>query len=478
MSPANEILFGGASEGGKSHLVRVALVIWCMAVPQLQCVLIRRKWTDILANHLEGPTGFRVLLAPIIALGQAKITREAIRFSNGSIILFVHCQDERQFDTAQGTEKHVLVVDEATQVSERLIRFFRTWCRVPKDWKESLPPEWRNTFPRILYTANPFGPSAPFFRRNFVKARAAMAIEDVEGFRRQYIPSRAEDNLSVDLALHKARLDGMHDPGLARALDVGDWDAPIGEFFPHWDETRHVTPDFKPPRDWFKLMTFDWGSADPFCVLWWCVSDGQEFTDGQGRTRWFRRGALICYREWYGCDPKDPAKGCQMRNEDIAAGIKARTLEDTSGLIVTDSLPFQDRGMSRDGKPYNIADVFSDAGCKLTMGNVARITGWTQLRDRLIGKDGDPLLLVTESCRFVRDYLPAIGRNPTNPEDAESDGEATHAADCVRYACTTRPIIKDQKPALPPPPKDGSICPAEILTKLKTQTKYPYYARR
>lgn len=450
--------------------------MWCLAVPNLQCVLIRRKWADILANHLEGPAGFRALLAPLAAVGGVKITKEQITFKNGSVILFVHCQDERQFDSAQGTEKHVLVLDEATQISERLIRFFRTWCRMSREYRETLPVEWRDKFPRILYTANPFGPSAPFFRRAFVKARPYMAIEEIEGFKRQYIPSRAEDNPSIDLEQHRARLAGMHDPGLARALDLGDWDAPIGEYFPQWDETRHVAPDFIPPAGWFKFLTFDWGSAEPFCVLWWCVSDGQGFLDGSGRQRWFRRGALICYREWYGCDPEDPAKGVQMRNETIAAGIVQRTPEKTSGLVVTDSLPFQDRGMSRGGKAYNIADVFADAGCPLVRGNTARVHGWSQVRDRLIGIDGDPLLLIAESCRYVRDYLPAIGRSSTNTEDAEEDGEATHAADCVRYACMTRPLVKDdpalkpeEKPTLSLVPKSANMLPSEILKRLQQQ---------
>ena len=32
-SPATEILYGGAAGGGKSHLMRIALIIWCAAIP-------------------------------------------------------------------------------------------------------------------------------------------------------------------------------------------------------------------------------------------------------------------------------------------------------------------------------------------------------------------------------------------------------------------------------------------------------------
>ena len=200
---ATELLFGGATEGGKSHLIRVALIIWCLAVPNLQCVLIRKKIDDIRKNHLEGSNGFRALLEPLVKAKLVKITQDEIRFLfNGSLIYFQHCQDERQFNSAQGVEKHVIVIDEATQISERLIRFFRGWCRLSDDDQKALPEQRRGFFPRIIYTANPIGPSVPFFKRNFVKCRQPYAIERVEGFFRQFIPSRATDNHSVNLEDH------------------------------------------------------------------------------------------------------------------------------------------------------------------------------------------------------------------------------------------------------------------------------------
>jgi hypothetical protein len=58
------------------------------------------------------------MLEPLIKQGLVVITREEIRFIfNGSRINFVHLQDERQFDTAQGIERQFLVVYEATQIS-------------------------------------------------------------------------------------------------------------------------------------------------------------------------------------------------------------------------------------------------------------------------------------------------------------------------------------------------------------------------
>jgi len=75
-SRGTEILFGGASEGGKSHLARVILISACLAVPNLQCRLIRKKKSDILTNHVDGPRGYRVLLAPLLERRLVEITQD------------------------------------------------------------------------------------------------------------------------------------------------------------------------------------------------------------------------------------------------------------------------------------------------------------------------------------------------------------------------------------------------------------------
>jgi hypothetical protein len=445
LSDAREILFGGASSGGKSHLVRVALCAWCLDIEHLQCVLIRKKYADIIANHVEGATGFRALLKPWIEAGQVSITKEHILFhSTQSRIEFVHCQDERQFDSAQGVERDVIVVDEATQIGERLIRFFRGWCRMTPARQEALPEQWRGKFPRILYTANPIGPSVGFFRRAFIKARAPYEIELVHGFTRQYIPSKAEDNKATDLEAFRGRMEGIGDSAVAHALIEGDWESPTGDYFPEWDEDRHVLADFVPPEHWFRFRTFDWGTRDPAVCYWWAVSPGEQING-----KWLPRGALIGYREWYICADDDQSQGRRLRNEDMRQGILDRTEDEFRHQVtLTDSLPFQDRGGE------TIAQVFNNQGngVTLTEADTSRVPGWSQLRARLIGIQPDtnsafryPMLYVTEQCRAARDYLPALTRHPNENkrEDAQEHGEATHACDAIRYACLAHRVIRD-----------------------------------
>ena len=63
-SRATEILYGGAAGGGKSHLMRVTAIHSSAMVPGLQTYLFRRQYPELMANHMEGPTSFHMMLAP------------------------------------------------------------------------------------------------------------------------------------------------------------------------------------------------------------------------------------------------------------------------------------------------------------------------------------------------------------------------------------------------------------------------------
>lgn len=456
-----ECLFGGATRGGKSHLARVLLITYCLSIPNLQCLLIRKKQQDILDNHVFGPNGFKDMLGPLIATGQAIVTQDNVSFANGSRITFKHCQDERQFDTAQGITSHVLVLDEATQISQRLLRTFRGWCTMTVEMKAALPDYFKHKLPRLLYTANPVGPSVPYFRRHFVKARPSGTMEKVGAFHRVYIPSKVEDNPSENAAATRGRMMEIGDAAIAQAMLEGDWDAPVGEFFPEYTDDRHCTPDFQPPSHWYTYGTYDWGGRfDPACAYWWAVSDGESFIDNRNQSRWFPRDAIVCYRELYFCDPEDPSKGAGLRNEEMRDRIYQACLTDGErrNVFLTDSFPHADRGGP------TIAEVFRSGPNPITLklGDTNRPVGWSLLRGRLIGKCLDldrpptPMIYFTQSCTFMRDYLPTLPRHKTKTNDATDSGEATHAADCARYACASRPrtydspvTIQSERPALP-----------------------------
>lgn len=484
---ATDLLFGGASEGGKSVFIRLACLIWCMVVPGLQIFIYRKFYKDVIANHMQGEMNFKILACPWIEAGLVEITENQVRFKNGSLITLAQLRTEEDFEKAQGIPKHVLVVDEATQCKPHHIAGLRGWVRMSREMQAKLPgylrplmkmiakifaerwpgeypeghpnytdKELSEFFPRIIQTANPIGTGVGYYRRRFVMANTPgkvwRAPDDDGGFLRQFILSLVTDNPNADPEAQRRRLSGMGKK-VADALIYGLWDAPGGDYFPEWDEERHVVEDCRLPKWWFRFRVVDVGYAEPFFVLWLAVSDGQEFQDQHGNTRWFPRGALIGYREWNGCDKENPERGLWMRNKDIAAGIVHRTPETTSGITLADSLPFQDRGMGEGKQVRKIKDEFAEEGVALIKANTARIHGWSLMRDRLIGQEVAegfrvPMLYVFRSLNYSREYIPALTYHEVNPEDAQDKGEATHSTDCWRMGCATLPIIWDE-PAAP-----------------------------
>lgn len=438
-SSANDQLFGGASEGGKSYLLRLIPCLAGMQCEGLQMTLIRKKSADIIKNHLDGNKGLRALLYPLSSKGVVEVTQERIRFPKENTLTFQHCQDVRQFDSAQGNENQLVLIDEAPQIEERLLRAFRGWCRITPDHLARQPKFWQQKLPWILHTGNPTGQSVGYFRKHYVKARPDFSIEEVGGFRRQYVPSKAQDNLSVNLEAHAARLSEIGDDELARALDVGDWDALIGDFLREYDSELHTCPEFMPPAHFIKWRAFDWGKSSPFSVLWFTLSDGEPFTTRcryqgkwQEKKLWFPLGSIIVYREWHGCNPDKPAEGLGITNKEICEGILARTVEQTTGITVTDNLPFQPRDDEL------MADVYFKNGVPLTLGNTDRVMGWGRVKDYLRGIDGMPMLYIQEQCIWLHDCIPALERHATKQEDAVWDGWATHNTDALRVGIATR----------------------------------------
>jgi hypothetical protein len=487
-SRATECLFGGASEGGKSYAGRCAASMWSALIPNLQTRIFRKHYGEAIAM-MDGVSGFPEILRPWINDKFCKCTENEVQFDNGALIQLCGILHKKDLEKHQGIEKHFLWIDESPQIKADFIKGLRAWVRMPEEMKVLLPKqlkglypwmtddELRQMFPRILLTGNPIGESVGYHRRGWVDAAKPFELHSAPdkdgGFLRVYIPSRIEDNPSADPVAQRKRLSSFGE-GTAAALIGGLWDTPTGDFFKEYDDDLHVIPDHKPAPHLFKFRTFDWGSSDPSCCLWWYSADSETIVGG----RHIPRGALVCYREWYLSDEEDMSKGINVRNEDIAKGIVARTLESTSGITLSDNFPFADRGGSKNGVKFTMADDFFENGCPLTLGNTARVYGWKQLRSRLQGSESVPMIYWVESATACRTYIPAIGFSESNSEDASEDGEATHAPDACRLACTARPLTIEAPKEPDYKARNASMSPGKILTQLQQQKRGGFGSRR
>lgn len=455
-SHANELMYGGAAGGGKSHLMRRAAIAWCKWVRGLQVYLFRREFDDLFKNHMESSGGFRMMLADEIAAGECRIVDKQIRWKNGSIIHLCHCQHEKDVYGYQGAEIHVLMIDELTQWARKMYTFLRGRVRlgglqVPK-WLEGV-------FPRILCSANPGGIGHNWVKADFVDVAPEQAVTQMPpkegGMRRQFVRALLEDNptLTENDPNYESRLEGLGDPALVKAMRKGDWDIVAGGFLDDvWDRDRHILKPFPIPASWRIDRSFDWGSAKPFSVGWWACADGTEATLADG-TKWCPpRGSLIRIAEWYGWNGT-ANEGLKMPAAQIAAGIKERearmgrrVMPGPADGSIYDTDPGEisiGQKMANHGVTWNAADKSPGS----------RKNGWDALREMLQSamqpKPESPGLWVFNTCTdgFIR-TVPTLPRDAVKSEDVDTKAE-DHCGDEVRYRVLAASRTATRRPFSP-----------------------------
>jgi hypothetical protein len=292
-------------------------------------------------------------------------------------------------------------------------------------------------------TGNPGGPGHNWVKKRYIdpdKRGWKVVPETFEyngttlTLERVYIPSRLTDNplLVKNDPTYIARLHQSGSAQLVKAWLEGDWDIVDGAFFDCWDPARHVlmASEWKKriPAHATRFRAFDWGSAKPFSCGWYVISDG----------RWgLPRDAMLKYREWYGSTGQ-PNVGLKMTADVVARGIVKLEDDEEIDYGAADPSIFV-----RNGGP-SIAETMAGEACFWRKADNKRAAGWEELRRRLVGVNGHPMLYMLDSCQDTIRTLPVLQHDEKNPEDLDTDGE-DHAADETRYAVMSRPWTEESE---------------------------------
>lgn len=296
-------------------------------------------------------------------------------------------------------------------------------------------------------TGNPGGAGHNWVKRRYIdpapkgfKVITEETEVEIDGVKRMvsldrvFIPSKIGDNqlLMRNDPTYILRLRQSGSEALVRAWLEGDWNIVDGAFFDEFDETLHILqvqkflPLINPKMLLFRA--FDWGSAKPFSVGWYAILD-QDYRLGE---RLLPAKALVKYREWYGAS--GPNKGLKMTADLVAKGIVEREKGERIRYGVADPAIF-----IRDGGP-SIGETMAVHRCSWRRADNKRKAGWEQLRQRLVGDSGLPMLYFCDSCEDTIRTLPTLQHDDTDPEDLDTEAE-DHAADETRYAVMSRPWI-------------------------------------
>ena len=403
------VFYGGAKGGGKSHGLREIMLKRRIETPNSYGVIFRKTYPELYNNHINP------ILKKFPELSQyySRQNKE-IHLPNGSVLAFRHCQYERDLSLHQGQEYHDLGIEEAGEWPE-------SWFWTLKGSNRSSDP---NIKPRCLLTGNPGGIGHKWLKRLFIDRTFRPGIEIGDDF--SFVSAKVSDNPALIKSDpgYVNRLKANLNPLLVKAYLDGEWDLQAGQFFEMLSRDTHIVTPFEIPKHWNRCAGFDTGYNHPAAMVWIATDED---------------GCSYVYREF-----------CKsgMRSEEIAEEV-------TSYNDPITSIPAgHDCWVKHAGAP-SVEEKMGKAsnyGIVMHKAAVARVAGAQQLRDYLaIQGNGQPRLKFFSTCKLTFDCIARMIHDHKNPEDVlkvdalsgdPSTGDDLY--DALRYALMDRPQISNK----------------------------------
>lgn len=393
-SRARYTAYGGARGGGKSWALRRKLVALCLRYPNIRCLLIRRSYAELTANHV------RPLLSEYGDLITYRESEKCLSFPNGSTVSLGYCAADRDVLRYQGQEYDIIAIDEATQLSEYQFSVFKACLRGVGD------------VPRRMYlTCNPGGIGHAWVKRLFVD-RVFREGENPNDYR--FIPAQVYDNPTLLRADpdYVRQLESLP-PKLKDAWLYGRWDVFEGQFFPEFRQDLHVCNPATIPNRLRKFVALDYG----FDMLAALLIGADE------------RGNLFVLREL--CKPNLTLHEAAV---EVSALCRGHAVE-----YATASPDLWNRRQETGRSGFEVMQAVNGMPPMRAADN-RRVPGWRILREYLSAREELPVLRISSDCTELCRSLPALLCDSIRPEDASSEPHAiTHAPEALRYAVMSRP---------------------------------------
>ncbi|MBO5931233.1 MAG: phage terminase large subunit [Clostridia bacterium] len=392
-SRARYTAYGGARGGGKSWALRRKLIGLCLCYPGIRCLLVRRSYAELKANHV------RPLLDEYGSLLSYSEGDKLLTLPNGSSIALGYCSSTKDVLRYQGQEYDIIAIDEATQLSEYQFSIFKACLRGTRD------------VPRRMYlTCNPGGIGHAWVKRLFVE-RNFRADEDPRDY--LFISADVYDNPVLLRA----------DPDYVRQLESlpqklrdawlhGRWDVFEGQFFSEFDPDVHVCSPREIPKELHCFVALDYG-FDMLAALLFGV-------DGHGN--------LFVIKEV--CQPNLTLSEAARRVAELCCGYNVRYAVASPDLWNRR----QDSGKSGFEVMQSVLGM-----PPMCAADNRRVPGWRVLREYLQPAEGAPMLRISSVCTELCRSMPALLCDALRPEDASDEPHAvTHAPEALRYAVMSR----------------------------------------
>lgn len=262
-----EALFGGAAGGGKSDALLMAALQY-VDVPNYAAILFRKTYQDLKLPGSLIPRSHEWL-----GNTDAKWNENDKQwtFPSGATLNFGYMATEEDRFRYQSSEFQFIGFDELTQFTRLQYTYMFSRLRKPNDLATSHPLAYVPL--RIRGATNPGGRGNYWVKLRFID-KTDEPPDDVT--QRIFIPSKLQDNPSVDFASYYNSLMQLDDATRAQLLD-GDWEArEPGEWMipePTWIDAAEALgrelwdAGLPPPMEPFE-WGIDWGEHTQAYIIW------------------------------------------------------------------------------------------------------------------------------------------------------------------------------------------------------------------
>ncbi|MBE0487381.1 phage terminase large subunit [Marinobacter sp.] len=430
-----DLFLGGSRGSGKTHLLCALFLRHAeQHGERARCLVVRKSFPGLMDLEAEMKAFFGAVYGTALRFDGQK---HRFTLPNGATVQLDQLEREADFQKYQGKSFSHIAVDEAGQYSSpALVDRLRSSLRAPA----GVPT-------RFIMAANPGGAGhAWLVRRHALKESWQPYTDAASGFDFVTINATYLDNEFIDRERYAKNLIAScaTDPELGKAWLNGDWSILRGAYFSSViDETRNMIepwaclPREEPedpwadgPTSWRFFLAHDFGVSAPSVTYICALSPGAEGPDDY----FYPRGSIILIDEETTTHPDDLNQGLGLTVPDQADRITRMCKRwGVQPRGVADDAIFNKTG-SQSG---SIADEFQKAGVYFHRAKKgSRLGGWETMRRLLAdaGKPDMPGLYVSRKCQVWWQTVPALPRDPRNPEDVDSTA-ADHAADACRYGC-------------------------------------------